>query len=78
MPHIRPHRIGKPAAADLFLARPLPAQAGTVAFQCPQATILAFAEWLVAQGAQRVSVQRADYVFTSGNALAERLERRIG
>lgn len=62
-----------------FSARPLGSvsEGGTV-FQCPQVTILPFAEWLVSAGAQRVAVTRSDYVFSASNALVERLERRIG
>ena len=64
---------------DKFSARPLGtlADSGAV-FQCPQVTILAFAEWLVSAGAERVSVTRPDYVFSASNTLVERLERRIG
>jgi hypothetical protein len=40
--------------------------------------LFALAEWLLAQGAIRVAVAEADYVFTATNALMDRLERRIG
>lgn len=49
-----------------------------VILQCPKGTMFALAEWLLAQGAVRVAVAEADYVFTATNALMERLERRIG
>jgi ATP phosphoribosyltransferase len=64
---------------ERFSARPLgPITDGGAVFQCPQVTILPFAEWLVSAGALRVAVTRSDYVFSASNALVERLERRIG
>jgi ATP phosphoribosyltransferase len=50
---------------------------GVALFQCPAGQIFGMAEWLVAQGASRVSVTQPDYVFTASNALVERLERRL-
>jgi ATP phosphoribosyltransferase len=49
-----------------------------IVLECPRNTVFALAEWLVGQGATRVSVAEADYVFTASNPLIERLERRIG
>jgi ATP phosphoribosyltransferase len=46
-------------------------------FTCPKAHLFALAEWLVSQGATRVSVAEADYIFTASNPLVERLEARI-
>jgi ATP phosphoribosyltransferase len=72
-------QLGLPEIEERFSARLLgPVVDGGAVFQCPQVTILPFAEWLVSSGALRVAVTRSDYVFTASNALAERLERRIG
>jgi ATP phosphoribosyltransferase len=49
-----------------------------VTFSCGKGTIFALAEWLVAQGAGRVSIGQQDYVYSASNVLAERLEARIG
>ena len=48
-----------------------------VAFHCPKKKVFALSEWLVAEGAARVSVAHLDYVFTSVNLLADRLEARL-
>ncbi len=47
-------------------------------FTCPKVHLFALSEWLVSQGATRVSVAEADYIFTASNPLVERLEARIG
>ncbi|MEI6574087.1 MAG: ATP phosphoribosyltransferase, partial [Alphaproteobacteria bacterium] len=49
-----------------------------IAFHCPNKKIFDVSEWLIASGAARVSVAQLDYVFTSTNALADRLEQRLG
>ncbi len=64
-------------AAARFNARVL----GTgerVVLESPKATVFALSEWLIAQGATRVAVAEADYVFAASNPFIERLERRIG
>jgi ATP phosphoribosyltransferase len=49
-----------------------------IAFHCPKKKIFDVSEWLIASGAARVSVAQLDYVFTSTNALADRLDKRLG
>ncbi|MGL4443177.1 MAG: ATP phosphoribosyltransferase [Alsobacter sp.] len=64
-------------AATRFDARVL----GTgerVVLESPRGTVFALSEWLLAQGAARVAVAEADYVFPASNPFIERLERRIG
>jgi len=49
-----------------------------IAFHCPKKKIFDVSEWLIASGASRVSVAQLDYVFTSTNMLADRLDQRLG
>lgn len=67
-------------AANRFQARLLDraVAGGRLLFSCPKSELFGLAEWIVAQGATRVSVSSSDYVFTAGNPLIERLEARIG
>jgi ATP phosphoribosyltransferase len=46
--------------------------------QCPQSRIFDLTDWLVAQGATRVTVVQHDYVFRPTNPLTETLLGRIG
>lgn len=48
-----------------------------VAFHCPKKKVFALSEWLISEGAARVSVAHLDYVFTASNMLADRLEARL-
>jgi len=48
-----------------------------IAFHCPKKKIFDVSEWLIASGAARVAVAHLDYVFTSTNLLADRLEARL-
>lgn len=49
-----------------------------VVLESPKSSVFALSEWLIAQGAARVAVAEADYVFTASNPFIERLDRRIG
>jgi ATP phosphoribosyltransferase len=48
-----------------------------IGFHAKKSVIFELSEWLIAEGALRVSVSEADYVFTASNTLIERLEARI-
>ena len=51
---------------------------GFVALHCAHANVANLAEWLLAQGAERVSVAALEQVFDARNPLYEALEKRIG
>ena len=51
---------------------------GFVALHCARANAAELAGWLLAQGAERVSVAALEQVFDARNPLFERLEGRIG
>ncbi|HLJ72371.1 MAG TPA: ATP phosphoribosyltransferase, partial [Roseiarcus sp.] len=51
---------------------------GRLTFHAPKQNVAALAAWLLAQGAERVSVSALEHVFSARNALYEGLERRIG
>ncbi len=51
---------------------------GFVALHCAQSRAADLADWLLAQGAERVSVIGLEQVFDAKNALYEALEARIG
>jgi ATP phosphoribosyltransferase len=51
---------------------------GRVTFHAPKQNVAELAAWLLAQGAERVSVSALEHVFSARNALYEGLERRIG
>jgi ATP phosphoribosyltransferase len=53
-------------------------QGEEIGFHTKKGLIFDLSEWLVAEGALRVSVSEADYVFTATNILIERLEARLG
>jgi ATP phosphoribosyltransferase len=53
-------------------------QGDEIGFHGKQGLIFELSEWLIGEGALRVSVNEADYVFTASNALIERLEARLG
>lgn len=73
------------ATADLFMKaetafavrRRRPATDGWVVLTCPTATVAALADWLIAQGAEDVTVAALDYVFSATNPLYERLLARL-
>jgi len=52
--------------------------AGAVTLHCPKENVPALADWLLAHGAEHVSVQALDYVFGAKNPLYERLAARLG
>ena len=64
-------------ASERFDVIVVATQDDEVAFHCPKKKIFDVSEWLIAEGADRVSVAELDYVFTSTNALADRLEARL-
>ena len=51
---------------------------GFVALHCARAKAAELADWLLAQGAERVSVVALEQVFDARNPLYEALEARIG
>jgi ATP phosphoribosyltransferase len=67
-------------AADLFGARALLGTAGDapLTLVCATATAPRVADWLIAHGADHVSVGRLTYLFSAKNALYERLVGRVG
>jgi len=50
---------------------------GFIALHCPKGNVAELADWLLAQGAERVSVSALEHVFSAKNALYEALEARI-
>ncbi|MDH7796552.1 MULTISPECIES: ATP phosphoribosyltransferase [unclassified Beijerinckia] len=66
-------------AESLFQARAIFGSASDiVSLICPVERTPALADWLIAQGAQHVTVGSLDYVFSAVNPLYEKLARRIG
>jgi ATP phosphoribosyltransferase len=51
---------------------------GRIALHAPKHNVAELAAWLLAQGAERVSVSQLEHVFSARNALYEALEKRIG
>lgn len=72
-PHSLPDR-----AQEAFDLKSFGKQADSISFHCRKSAIFAVTEWLLAEGATRVSVSSADYVFLASNVLIERLESRLG
>jgi ATP phosphoribosyltransferase len=65
-------------AKRLFSARLRgPVAAGRLTASCPTELVPAFAEWLVARGAEEVTVASLAYVITARNPLYERLAARL-
>jgi hypothetical protein len=52
--------------------------AGFIALHAPKHNVAELAAWLLAQGAERVTVSAPEHVFSARNALYEALEQRIG
>ena len=51
---------------------------GRITLHAPKQNVAELAAWLLAQGAERVSVSALEHVFSARNALYEALEKRIG
>jgi len=51
---------------------------GLIALHAPKHRVAELADWLLAQGAERVSVSALEHVFSARNALYEALETAIG
>jgi ATP phosphoribosyltransferase len=51
---------------------------GFVVLHCPKDRVAILADWLLSQGAERVSVGALDHVFSARNALFDSLEAAIG
>jgi ATP phosphoribosyltransferase len=51
---------------------------GFLVLHAPRSKVAELADWLLAQGAERVSVSALEHVFTARNALYEALETAIG
>ena len=50
---------------------------GRLTLNCPQDKVAPLADWLIAQGADHVSVAALDYVFSAANPLYEKLVSRL-
>ena len=50
---------------------------GRLTLNCPQDKVAPLADWLIAQGADHVSVAALDYVFSAANPLYEKLVARL-
>ena len=50
---------------------------GWTVLTCPTAKVAALADWLIAQGAEDVTVAALDYVFSATNPLYEKLHMRL-
>lgn len=48
------------------------------AFTCPKDKVAPFADWLIQNGADRVTVGALDYIFSARNPLFEKLAARLG
>jgi ATP phosphoribosyltransferase len=70
------------SAAAMFEAQPAYGEGadaqGLIVLHAPKQNVAELAAWLLAQGAERVSVSALEHVFSARNALYEALEQRIG
>jgi ATP phosphoribosyltransferase len=70
------------AAGAMFDAQPADGEAaeagGRIALHAPAQRIAELADWLLAQGAERVSVSPLEHVFTARNGLYDALEAALG
>jgi ATP phosphoribosyltransferase len=70
------------SAAAMFEAQPAFGEdvdsIGRIVLHAPKARAAALASWLIAQGAERVTVGALEHVFSAKNALYDALEARIG
>jgi ATP phosphoribosyltransferase len=65
-------------AKSLFAARPRwPFGDGRLTLNCPTENVPGLADWLIAKGADHVTVASLDYVFSAQNPLYERLVARL-
>jgi ATP phosphoribosyltransferase len=74
-------RVPKTLAARVkaeFGAAVMGEQADEIGFHAKKSDLFALSDWLIGEGALRVSVSESDYVFTASNALIEKLEARLG
>jgi ATP phosphoribosyltransferase len=63
----------------LFESRPVGVSSeGGVCVQCPVKHVFALTDYLLLNGAQRISVSQSDYIFRPDNPLLDVLEARIG
>ena len=51
---------------------------GLIALHAPKRKVAELADWLLAQGVERVSVSALEFVFSARNRLYEALEGAIG
>ena len=65
-------------AEAAFAARRRSATDGWVVLTCPTGKVAALADWLIARGAEDVTVAALDYVFSATNPLYEKLVARLG
>ena len=66
-------------AEEAFGAQALLGRADDIVeLHCPREKAPALADWLIAHGAEHVTVAALDYVFSARNPLLERLAKRIG
>ena len=80
--HVRIAELSSDEVSEVkerFQARPsLKSIDGFVSFNCPKNRVSHLADWLLAKGADEVSVASLDYVFRAQNPLFERLAKRLG
>lgn len=50
---------------------------GFIGLHCPKANVAALADWLLGQGAERVSVSAPEHIFSAKNALYDTLVERL-
>ena len=58
-------------------ARLLSKSSNESVFSCPAKNVGPFADWLVAQGATRITSSKLDYIFSAENLLWSRLCMRL-
>ncbi|MGO9133281.1 MAG: ATP phosphoribosyltransferase [Methylovirgula sp.] len=75
LPQIAPDGLVKAEAT--FSAKLRRQAEGVIALSCPTGKVAALADWLIAQGAQDVTVTALDYVFSATNPLYEKLVARL-
>jgi ATP phosphoribosyltransferase len=77
LPSVSPQTVAKAEAS--FAARERRRTGdGLIALACPANNVAALADWLIAQGAEDVTVSALDYVFSATNPLYDKLVARLG
>jgi ATP phosphoribosyltransferase len=53
-------------------------RAGLIVLTCAKERVADLADWLIGRGAENITIDQLDYVFSAKNALYDRLARRLG